>query len=193
MSEQKQRCGWAVSELMIAYHDQEWGVPVHDDRTLFEFLILEGAQAGLSWETILSRRPAYRKAFDNFDPAIIAAYDQRKVDELLANAGIIRNRRKIEAAVTNARTALRLQEEFGSLDAYFWSYCPDGPLQGIYGQPSEVPVTNPVSDRLSKDLIKRGFKFVGPTIMCAFMHAAGMMNGHLVTCFRHEELKPHAR
>lgn len=182
------RCDWATSPILTEYHDREWGVPVHDDRTLFEFLILEGAQAGLSWETILKRRLAYRQAFDNFDPVLVADYDQREIQRLMADAGIIRNRRKIEAAVLNAQGALALQREFGSLDAYFWSYCPNGPLQGLYHHTAEVPVTNPVSDRLSRDLSKRGFKFVGPTIMCAFMHATGMMNGHLANCFRRSQV-----
>lgn len=181
------RCGWARTELSIEYHDREWGVSLRDDRKLFEFLILEGAQAGLSWETILKKRDNYRKAFDNFDAHVIARYDQRKIDELLLNEGIIRNRLKINAAIVNARQFLRAQEEFGSFDAYIWQFVNGQPIKNRW-KIDEVPAHTPQSDAMSKDLRQRGFKFVGTTICYAFMQAVGMVNDHTVDCFRHKEI-----
>ncbi|MFO7167944.1 MAG: DNA-3-methyladenine glycosylase I [Chloroflexota bacterium] len=187
--ETKSRCGWAGNDpLYIAYHDTEWGVPVHDDRTLFEFLVLEGAQAGLSWITILRKRPAYREAFDGFDPHKVAAYDEAKVAELLENRGIVRNRLKIQAAITNARAFVKVQEEFGSFDAYIWRFVDGAPRQNSWRSLAEVPAETPESRALSKDLVRRGFRFVGPTIMYAHMQATGMVNDHLVGCFRHAEV-----
>ena len=182
------RCGWARTDLSIAYHDEEWGVPLHDERGLFEFLILEGAQAGLSWETILKKRDNYRLAFDNFDPRLIAKYDQHKVDELLANPGIIRNRLKIHAAVQNAKAFLRLQEEFGSFDVFVWRLVGDRPKQNKWRTLKQIPSRTHGSDLLSRDLSRRGFKFVGSTICYAFMQAVGMVNDHLLTCFRYTEI-----
>jgi len=182
------RCPWAQSELSIQYHDLEWGTPVHDDRTLFEFLVLEGAQAGLSWETILKKRKGYRQAFDNFNPLLVAAYSNSKIDELLENSGIIRNRRKILSAVQNAQAFLRVQSEFGSFDAYIWKFTGGRPIQNAWTHLSEIPAHTPISDRLSKDLAKRGFSFVGTTICYAFMQAVGMVNDHLVSCFRYPAL-----
>ena len=182
------RCEWATTELSIAYHDKEWGVPLHDDRALFEFLILEGAQAGLSWETILKKRENYRVAFDDFDPAAVAEYDQRKVDELLANPGIVRNRRKIAAAVRNAQAFLAVQEEFGSFDAYVWRFVGGRPRRNAWRTLQEIPTQTPESVALSKDLSRRGFSFVGPTICYAFMQAVGMVNDHVVYCFRYDEI-----
>jgi len=183
------RCSWARNEPLISYHDQEWGVPQHDDRVLFEFLILEGAQAGLSWETILKKRAAYREAFDGFDPRIVARYDRRKVKQLLENAGIVRNRLKIESTITNAKAFLDVQKEFGSFDAYLWKFVGGTPRQNAWRQPAQTPARTAESDALSKDLLKRGFKFVGSTICYAFMQAVGMVNDHLVTCFRHAQLR----
>jgi DNA-3-methyladenine glycosylase I len=182
------RCPWATDELSIAYHDREWGVPVHDDRILFEFLILEGAQAGLSWETILKKRENYRAAFDGFDPGIIARYDAGKIEELLADSGIVRNRLKIAAAVRNARAFLAVQEGFGSFDAYLWEFIDGKPIVNRWRTMKEVPVQTPVAETLSKDLKRRGFKFVGPTICYAFMQAVGMVNDHIVDCFRHNQI-----
>jgi DNA-3-methyladenine glycosylase I len=182
------RCGWATTELGIAYHDQEWGVPLHDDRRLFEFLILEGAQAGLSWETILRKRENYRKAMDRFDAERIARYDRRKLAALLADPGIIRNRLKVESAVTNARRALAVREELGSLDAYFWRFMDGKPKVNRWRSLSQVPATTGISDLLSRDLRARGFRFVGSTICYAFMQAVGMVNDHVVGCFRHAEV-----
>jgi DNA-3-methyladenine glycosylase I len=182
------RCDWATSDLSVAYHDLEWGVPAHDDRTLFEFLILEGAQAGLSWETILKRRVHYREAFDQFDPARVALYDDVKRSALLADAGLIRNRLKIEAAVQNARACLAVQREFGTFDAYVWRFVVGRPSQNHWRTIRDVPSTTPESDALSKDLKKRGFSFVGSTICYAFMQAVGMVNDHTAHCFRHREL-----
>ncbi len=183
------RCPWSTSEsIYIEYHDREWGVPVHDDRLLFEFLILEGAQAGLSWLTILKRREAYRAAFAGFDPELVARYDGRKLQELLANPGIIRNRRKVESAVQNARSFLKVQEEFGSFDAYIWRFVDGRPLQNARKSLAEIPAVTPESSAMSKDLIRRGFNFVGPTICYAHMQATGMVNDHIVDCFRYEEL-----
>jgi DNA-3-methyladenine glycosylase I len=181
------RCGWARTELSIAYHDQEWGVPHHDDGALFELLILEGAQAGLSWETILRKRENYRRAFDDFDARLMANYDRRKVNELLSNPGIIRNRRKITAAIANAQAFLAVQEEFGSFDAYIWQFVKGRPIRNMWKSP-EVPTHTIESDAMSKDLKRRGFKFVGTTICYAFMQAAGMVNDHEKDCFRYGEI-----
>ena len=172
--------------MSIAYHDREWGLPVHDDRTLFEFLILEGAQAGLSWETILRKRENYRRAFDNFDPARVAKYDRRMVAKLLADDGIVRNRLKIASAIQNARAFLEVQGEFGSFDAYVWRFVKNKPLRRKAGAP--VPVTTKESDALSRDLRQRGFNFVGSTICYSFMQAVGMVNDHDSKCFRHSEV-----
>jgi DNA-3-methyladenine glycosylase I len=184
------RCSWATTELGIAYHDEEWGVAVHDDRRLFEFLILEGAQAGLSWETILKKRARYRLAFDHFDPVIVAGYGKRKIDLLLADAGIIRNRLKIGAAVQNAKAFLAVQAEFGSFDNYAWRFVDGQPRLNHRRSSKEVPASTPDSDALSKDLKNRGFTFVGTTICYAFMQAVGMVNDHLVSCFRHQATLP---
>jgi len=173
---------------MIEYHDNEWGVPVHDDRLLFEFLILEGAQAGLSWETILNKRDAYRKAFDNFDPKKVAKYDRRKTTQLMNNAGIVRNRLKIESAVKNARAFLAVQKEFGSFDAYVWGFVGGKPLNPRLKSRGDVQARTAESDSLSKDLRKRGFNFVGSTICYAFMQAVGMTNDHLRNCFRRQQV-----
>lgn len=183
-----QRCSWASNDLNIPYHDAEWGVPVHDDRALFEFLILEGAQAGLSWDTILRKRENYRAAFDNFEPAKVAAYDDKKAAELLRNEGIIRNRLKIASAIANAKAFLRVQEEFGSFDKYIWGFVGGKPLDNKLKSSSEVPAKTEISDAVSKDLKKRGFNFVGSTIMYAFMQATGMVNDHLTSCFRYKEV-----
>jgi DNA-3-methyladenine glycosylase I len=181
------RCSWATNELNIGYHDTEWGVPVHDDRTLFEFLILEGAQAGLSWDTILRKRDAYRKAFDNFDPAKVATYTDAKCAKLLLDEGIIRNRLKIASAVSNAKAFLAVQKEFGSFDKYIWQFVEGRPLDNKL-KGGDVPAKTDISDAIGKDLKKRGFNFVGSTIMYAFMQATGMVNDHLVTCFRYKEV-----
>jgi DNA-3-methyladenine glycosylase I len=184
-----QKCRWALNSAgEKLYHDQEWGVPVHDDRLLFEFLILEGAQAGLSWRTILDRRNNYRLAFDNFDPEKVAAYDQAKQLDLLSNPGIIRNRLKIQAAVKNAQAFLAVQQAYGSFDAYIWSFVNHTPLQNNHPQLLPLPAFTELSTQISKDLQKRGFKFVGKTICYAFMQAIGMVNDHAVECFRHREL-----
>ena len=180
------RCFWATTPLSIAYHDEEWGVPVHDDTRLFEFLILEGAQAGLSWETILRKRDAYRAAFDNFNPAKVAKYDERKIAALLNNDGIIRNRLKINSAVSNAIAFREVQREFGSFDNYVWRFVNHNPIRRKRGQP--IVATTPISDALSKDLLRRGFKFVGSTICYSFMQAVGMVNDHDATCFRYREV-----
>jgi DNA-3-methyladenine glycosylase I len=184
----KQRCEWATSELAIRYHDEEWGVPVHHDRLLFEFLILEGAQAGLSWETILKKRERYRDVFDGFDPAKVARYGARKVERLLADEGIVRNRLKVLSAVDNAKAFLRVQREFGSFDAYVWGFVGGRPRHNGWRSLREVPARTVESDALSKDLKRRGFRFVGSTICYAFMQAVGMVNDHLVGCFRRDEL-----
>ena len=180
------RCDWAKTDLSIAYHDREWGVPVHDDRRLFEFLILEGAQAGLSWEIILNKREGYRAAFDGFDPRKVARYDERKREQLLQNAGIVRNRLKIAAAIQNAKLFLAVTEEFGSFDRYIWQFVAGIPRQRKRGQ--AVPARTDESDAMSKDLAKRGFKFVGSTICYAFMQAVGMVNDHNHSCFRYRQL-----
>jgi DNA-3-methyladenine glycosylase I len=182
------RCDWARGELDIAYHDEEWGVPVHDDIRLFEFLILEGAQAGLSWSTILKKREAYRRAFDGFDPAEVAQYGEGKVAELMANSGIVRNRLKISSTITNAQAYLEVQQQFGSFDAYIWQFVGGSPKQNRWSGMKQVPASTPESDAMSRDLKKRGFRFVGTTICYAFMQATGMVNDHLVTCFRHQAL-----
>jgi DNA-3-methyladenine glycosylase I len=184
----KQRCGWAKGELYVRYHDTEWGVPVHDDRTLFEFLILEGAQAGLSWETILKKRDNYRAAFNDLDASVVAKYQQKKLSKLLADPGIIRNRLKIEAAVKNAKAFLAVRKEFGTFNEYIWQFVGNRPTQNVWRSSSQVPAETPESRAMSKDLRSRGFNFVGPTICYAFMQAVGMVNDHLVKCFRHAEL-----
>ena len=186
---EKIRCGWAGSDpLYCRYHDNEWGVPVHDDRLLFEFLILEGAQAGLSWITILKKRDAYRLAFSNFEPESVAAFDEAKVLELMGNAGIVRNRLKITAAITNARAFMQVREEFGSFDAYIWSFTAGKTLQNCRVSLADLPVSTDESELMSRDLKKRGFKFVGSTISYAFMQAIGMVNDHTLDCFRRLEL-----
>ena len=182
------RCNWPTNELAIRYHDTEWGVPLHDDRGLFEFLILEGAQAGLSWDTILRKRENYRAAFDNFDAEKVARYDEKKIAQLLQNDGIIRNRLKIASAVANAQAFLQVQDECGSFDAFIWQFVDGKPIVNAPRGNGDVPATTPVSDAISKDLRKRGFNFVGSTIMYSFMQATGMVNDHLVTCFRYKEV-----
>ena len=176
------RCAWASNELAVRYHDEEWGRPVHDDRVLFEFLILEGAQAGLSWNTILQKRVNYRKAFDGFDPARVARYDRRKLQQLLRDPGIVRNRLKVSSAVENAKAFLRVQEEFGSFDRYIWQFVDGKPIVNARKSLKQVPASTAESDAMSKDLKKRGFKFVGSTICYAFMQAVGMVNDHVVNC-----------
>jgi DNA-3-methyladenine glycosylase I len=188
ISTNMKRCGWARNDLAIYYHDTEWGVPLHDDRGLFEFLILEGAQAGLSWDTILAKRGNYRKAFDNFDPAKVARYSEAKQAKLLENPGIVRNRLKIASTVANAKAFLKVQKEFESFDAYIWSFVGGKPIDGKRKELSDIPAKTEVSDALSKDLKKRGFNFVGSTIMYAFMQATGMVNDHLASCFRYKEI-----
>jgi len=180
------RCSWASGELSIRYHDEEWGVPVHDDRTLFEFLILEGAQAGLSWNTILNKRENYRAAFEGFDPECVARYDRSKTERLLRDPGIVRNKLKIASAVANAKALLRVQKEFGSFDRYIWQFVGGKPRVNSPKSLKQVPARTPESDAMSKDLKKRGFNFVGSTICCAFMQAVGMVNDHVVDCFRYQ-------
>lgn len=183
------RCGWVGGDpLYRTYHDREWGVPVHDDRRLFEFLILEGAQAGLSWITILRKRDAYRAAFAGFDPKAVAGFDGAKIAELLANPGIVRNRLKVESAITNARSFLRIQEEFGSFDDYQWRFVGGRPLRNAWRSITEIPACTPASDAMSLDLKRRGFRFVGSTICYAHMQAVGMVNDHTVDCFRWREV-----
>jgi DNA-3-methyladenine glycosylase I len=182
------RCAWARDELSIAYHDAEWGVPLHDDRALFEFLILEGAQAGLSWITILKKRAAYRAAFDRFDARKVARYDEAKIEALLGNQGIVRNRLKVRAAVRNAKAFLEVQKEFGAFDKYVWGFVEGRPRNNRLRDPNQLPARTEQSDAMSKDLAKRGFTFVGSTICYAFMQATGMVNDHLVSCFRHREV-----
>ena len=182
------RCPWASNELNIPYHDEEWGVPVHDDQKWFEFLILEGAQAGLSWDTILRKRARYREVLDGFDPAKVARYDKRKIASLLKDTGIIRNRLKIEATIGNARAFLKVQEEFGEFDKYIWRFVEGKPTQNAWKTHKQVPAKTKESDALSKDLQKRGFRFVGSTICYALMQATGLVNDHLVTCFRFQKL-----
>ena len=186
--QEKQRCGWpgTVDQLMLDYHDLEWGVPVHDDRKQFEFLTLESAQAGLSWATVLRKRENYRRAFAQFDPEKVARFSVKRIEKLLADPGIIRNRLKVTAAVTNARHFLEVQEEFGTFDKYIWGFVGGEPIQNRIRTMKELPATSKESDALSKDLKQRGFKFVGSTIVYAHMQAVGMVNDHLVTCFRHK-------
>ncbi|HLK37399.1 MAG TPA: DNA-3-methyladenine glycosylase I [Polyangiaceae bacterium] len=186
---EKKRCAWAGTDpLYVAYHDEEWGVPVHDDRVLFEFLVLEGAQAGLSWITVLRKRDGYRRAFDRFDPRKVARFDGRKVTALLADAGIVRNRAKIESAIKNARAFLEVQAEFGSFDAYQWRFVDGRPVENRRKAVGEIPPRSAQSDAMSKDLKSRGFTFVGSTIIYAHMQAVGMVNDHLVGCFRHRDV-----
>jgi DNA-3-methyladenine glycosylase I len=189
MSEPR-RCDWVPSgdQLYLEYHDREWGVPVRDDRRLFEKLVLEGAQAGLSWRTVLARRPAYREAFEGFDPAVVAAYGPERIDALLADARLIRNRRTLESAVANAQAVLRVREQEGSLAAYLWSFVDGRPVQGDRRSVAEIPATSPASDAMSKDLKRRGFSFVGSTICYAMMQGTGMVNDHVIHCFRHAEV-----
>ena len=182
------RCPWATTPLGIRYHDREWGVAQHDDRVLFEFLILEGAQAGLSWNTILEKRDNYRRVFDHFDARKVARYDAHKVQTLLADAGIVRNRLKIAAAIRNANAFLAVQKEFGSFDAYIWRFVAGRPVRNVWKTLKQIPARTPQSDAMSKDLLARGFKFVGPTICYAFMQAVGMVNDHLVDCFRYSKI-----
>ena len=186
----KTRCGWVTADpLYVRYHDEEWGVPVHDDRKHYEFLVLDGAQAGLSWRTVLYKREAYRKAFADFDPAKVARFDGRKVRSLLANPGIIRNRLKVEGAIRNARAFLELQEEIGSFDRYVWKFVDGRTKQNAWPSLKKIPATSAESDAMSKDLKKLGFTFVGSTICYAYMQAAGMVNDHMVECFRHRQLQ----
>src|SRR5271154_355072 len=182
------RCRWATSELNIPYHDEEWGVPVRDDRRWFEFLILEGAQAGLSWDTILKKRERYREVLDGFDPAKVARYDAKRVRKLLADPGIVRNRLKIAATIANAKAFLAVQQEFGSFDAFVWKFVGGAPLQNKWKVHKSLPAETQLSKALSKELQNRGFRFVGPTICYAFMQATGIVNDHLVECFRYKEL-----
>lgn len=184
----KVRCGWARGELSILYHDKEWGVPVHDDRTLFEFLVLEGAQAGLSWSTILNKRENYRMAFDGFKPEVVARFDRRKVQGLLRDPGIVRNKLKIASAVANAKTLLRVQEEHGSFDSFIWQFVGGTPRVNRWKSLSQIPARTAESDAMSKELKRLGFNFVGSTICYAFMQAVGMVNDHVVACFRYAEL-----
>ncbi len=183
------RCPWAVTKLGIAYHDKEWGVPVHDDRLLFEFLVLEGAQAGLSWETVLKKRANYRTAFAGFDPARVARFRESDIARLLADPGIIRNRLKVSAAVENAKRVLEVQDEFGSLDALLWRFVDGRPKRGAWRAAAHVPAKTSESEAMSRELIRRGFRFVGPTICYAFMQAVGMVNDHLVGCFRYGQIR----
>ena len=190
MTEAKERCGWCgTDELYVAYHDEEWGVPVRDDRTLFEFLILEGAQAGLSWSTILNKRVGYRRLYDGFDPQIVARYDDRKRAELLSDPAIVRNRAKVAASIGNAQTFLEVQDRFGSFSDYIWRFTDGRPVQNRWQTLAEIPAKTPFAETISKDLKQRGFKFVGPTIVYAHMQATGMVNDHLVSCFRHPEVE----
>lgn len=185
-----QRCSWCGNdELYIKYHDEEWGNPVHDDRKHFEFLVLESAQAGLSWITILRKRENYRKAYDNFDPLKVSKYDEEKIEKLMKDPGIIRNRRKIEASINNAKMFLEVQKEFKSFDNYIWQFVDYKPVINLWNSVSEIPSKTELSDKISKDLIKRGFKFVGSTIIYAHMQAVGLVNDHIAACFRHSECK----
>ena len=188
VSDAPTRCGWSASPLMMNYHDEEWGVPTYDDRTLFEFLCLEGAQAGLSWTTILAKRPRYREVFEGFDAARVAAYDQHKVALLLADAGIVRNVAKINATIQNAQAFLRVQQEFGSFRQFIWQFVEHTPKQNAWNALAEIPASALASDAMSKALKKRGFSFVGSTICYAFMQATGMVNDHVVGCFRHAQI-----
>ncbi len=187
----KKRCPWATTDdpSYLDYHDKEWGKPVHDDRILFEFLVLEGAQAGLSWATILRKRENYRRAFAGFDPKKVAEFDKRKVTRLLADPGIVRNRLKIGSAISNAKAVLEAQKEFGSFDSYIWSFVGGRPIRNSWRSSAQIPAISPEAERMSRDLTRRGFRFVGPTICYAYMQAVGMVNDHLVTCFRYSELR----
>lgn len=190
MMTEKKRCGWCgTDELYVAYHDEEWGVPVRDDLTLFEFLILEGAQAGLSWSTILNKREGYRRLYDGFDPGLVARYDDSKVAELLTDPAVVRNRAKVAASIGNAGAFLEVQNEFGSFSDYIWRFTDGAPIQNSFKTLAEIPAKTPLAETISEDLKKRGFKFVGPTIVYAHMQATGMVNDHLVSCFRHAEVK----
>lgn len=181
------RCPWCgEDELYIKYHDDEWGVPVHDDRKHFEFLVLESAQAGLSWITILRKRENYRKAYDNFDPVKVSQYNETKINELLNNSGIIRNRKKIEASINNAKEFLKIQEEFGSFDRYIWNFVDNKPVQNKWQELSQIPATSELSHSVSKDLKRRGFKFLGPTIIYSHLQATGIINDHLTSCFKYD-------
>ncbi len=182
------RCGWARNDVAIRYHDEEWGVPVHDDRRWFEFLILEGAQAGLSWDTILRKRQAYRLGFAGFDPATVAGFDEARIESLLADPGIVRNRLKVASAVKNAGAFLRVQNEFGGFDPYIWRFVEGSPVTNAWHDLGQIPARTPLSDTISKDLKRRGFTFVGTTICYALMQATGIVNDHLVGCFRHREV-----
>jgi DNA-3-methyladenine glycosylase I len=184
------RCAWAEGggDLSVRYHDEEWGVPSHDECHLFEMLVLEGAQAGLSWSTILNKRDAYRRAFDGFDPELVARFDELRVERLLADPGIVRNRAKVESAVANARATLDLREAQGSLEAYLWSFADEAAAQNRFSTPSDIPSQTPRSKAMSQDLKRRGFRFVGPTVCYAFMQAVGMVNDHVTGCFRHDEV-----
>lgn len=185
----KPRCAWCGTEpFYVAYHDEEWGVPVHDERTLFEFLVLEGAQAGLSWATILKKREGYRRAFDNFDVEKVARYTDTDVARLLGDSGIVRNRLKVASAIGNARATLAVRDEFGGLDAYFWRFVDGRPIINAWQNLAQIPAHTPLSDTISKDMKKRGFKFVGSTIIYAHMQATGMVNDHTLDCFRHNQL-----
>jgi len=186
---ERERCSWCGDDpLYVAYHDEEWGVPVRDDRTLFEFLILEGAQAGLSWSTILKKRGGYRSAFDDFDAERVARYDENKIAELLADPGIVRNRLKVRSAVSNAQAFLAVQEEFGSFSKYIWGFVDGSPIRNAWRSLAQIPAKTPLAETISKDLKKRGFRFVGPTIIYAHMQATGMVNDHVVDCFRYPEI-----
>jgi DNA-3-methyladenine glycosylase I len=189
--QEKPRCAWITDDLMRQYHDEEWGVPLHDDRKLFEFMVLDAFQAGLSWKTILNKRENFRRAFDHFDPVKVAAYDEKRYEALLNDAGIIRNRAKISATISNAKAFLKVQEEFGSFDNYIWSFTDHKTITNAWNSLSDLPAKTEISDRMSKDLTKRGFKFVGSTICYAFMQAAGMVNDHVVGCFRYKEVTGH--
>jgi DNA-3-methyladenine glycosylase I len=186
----KKRCPWVNSEdpLILTYHDEEWGVPVHDDRRLFEMLVLEGAQAGLNWTTILKKRKGYRQAFADFDPVKVAAFDEKKVTKLLADSGIVRNRRKIESGISNAKSFLAVQKEYGSFDSYVWSFVDAKPVRNRWRRLAQIPASSPVAKTMSADLLNRGFRFVGPTICYAYMQAIGMVNDHLLDCFRYSEI-----
>ncbi len=190
MMKSKKRCGWVNPDdpYYVEYHDNEWGVPVHDDRRLYEMLVLEGAQAGLNWRTILLKREGYRRAFAGFDPKKVASFDRKMVKKLLENPEIIRNRLKVESTITNAKALLSVQMEFGSFDAYIWSFVEGRPIRNKWRSLSQIPAATPEAKRMSADLIKRGFRFVGPTICYAFMQAVGMVNDHVVDCYRHDEI-----
>ena len=187
----KKRCSWAGSDdpVYLDYHDKEWGTPVHDDRRLFEFLVLEGAQAGLSWSTILHKRDNYRRVFAGFDPKKVAAFDKKKVKRLLADPGIVRNRLKIESAISNAKALLEVQKEFGSFDLYIWSFVSGEPIRNKWRNPAQIPAVTSEAKRMSADLLRRGFRFVGPTICYAYMQAVGMVNDHVVNCFRYSKIR----